>query len=374
MRPDAPMSYDPIGADEAGIDPRRLALFLERVRLDVEDGPLPSAQVAVARGGRLVAFESYGASNREKRYILQSVGRLALAAAVWKLIGDGLLQLAERVSDVIPEFGTNGKDLVTLEHLLTHTAGFPYAPIRYPDVLDRPGRLRAFARWRLDWEPGSRFQFHLTGAAWVIAELVERKTGLSFAEYLRTTIVKPLGLGLMLPVPAELFTELVTAPEAIDRVSENETVDPNGPWYLADPDHLAVGEPSHSIAGSAADVALLLQAIYHSDLWRPDVVADATRIRFSARERIYGGGEEIVNMALFCTVSGEVGGSLTPRTGSPMTFGHAGAPCQLGFIDPTTDISFAFLTNGYPLTGNDSSIAGRNRIINLANLGNDLVA
>ena len=59
---------------------------------EVEQGVLPSAQVAVARNGRLVAFETYGDATNERRYITQSVGRNVVAAAVWKLLGDGLLR------------------------------------------------------------------------------------------------------------------------------------------------------------------------------------------------------------------------------------------------------------------------------------------
>ncbi len=376
MTPVTPLSCQASGPEAAGIDPRRLSIFLERVRLEVEDGPLPSAQVAVARHGRLVAFETYGVSTPAKRYILQSVGRTVVAATAWKLISDGLLHPDERVGDIIPEFATNGKGVVTIHQVLTHTAGFPFAPLGFPKMLDREKRLAAFAKWRLDWEPGSRFQFHLTGAAWVIAELVERRTGEGFADYLRTAIVEPLGLGLMLPVPAAQYTEVLAAPVAIDRTDDNPEVDPWGPWYLANPDVLAAGEPSHSIAGTAADVAMLFQALFHSGLWKPEVVADASRIHVSDRpsgERIYGGSDEIANMALFCSVSGEVGGPWTPRTGSPATFGNGGAPCQLGFVDPDTGVSFAFLTNGYPLAGYDYSSLGRNRTVNISNLGNDLV-
>jgi len=39
-----------------------------------------------------------------------------------------------------------------------------------------------------------------------------------------------------------------------------------------------------------------------------------------------------------------------------------------------TDTSFAFLTNGYPLSGYDYTRLGVNRTINIANLGNDLAA
>jgi CubicO group peptidase (beta-lactamase class C family) len=367
-----------IPPDEAGVDPMRLELFLSRARLEVDQGILPSAQVAVARNGRLVAFETYGSATNDTKYILQSVGRTVVAATVWKLLGEGLLNVDEAIVDVIPEFGTNGKHEVTLEHVLTHTAGFPFAPLGYPKMLDRQARVAAFERWKLDWPPGSRIQFHLTSAAWVIAELVESRTGMPFADYLRTAIVEPLGLGFILPLPADQYdSPVLAAPVAIDRTSDEDKVDPWGPWYLADPDVLSGGEPSHSIVGSAADIAQLMQALFHSGLWDEATVNDAIRIRRSEApwgERIYGGSEEVVNIGLFVLISGTTGWTLTPRTGSAATFGHSGAPCQLGFMDPETGTSFAFLTNGYPLAGYDHSLQGTNRQIVLQSLGNDLIS
>jgi CubicO group peptidase (beta-lactamase class C family) len=371
------MSMTLAPAEEVGVDPARLELFLSRARLEVDQGILPSVQLAVARHGRLVAFETYGSATNNSKYILQSVGRIVVAATVWKLLGERLLGLDEPIVEVIPEFDTNGKHVVTLEHVLTHTAGFPFAPLGYPKMLDRQARLAAFGRWQLDWEPGSRLQFHLTSAAWVIAELVERRTGMPFDEYLRTAIVEPLGLGFILPLPADKYhSEVLASPVAIDRTSDDQEVDPWGPWYLANPEVLSGGEPSHSIVGSAADIVMLLQALFHSGLWDEATVADAIRIRRSEApwgERIYGGSEEVVNVGLFCLVSGTTGWTLTPRTGSAATFGHSGAPCQLGYMDPETGTSFAFLTNGYPLAGYDHSLQGINRQIVLASLGNDLI-
>src|SRR4051794_52156 len=287
----AAMSYELAAPEEVGIDAARLDVFLRRCRLEVDGGPLPSAQVAVARAGRLVAFETYGDTTPQKKYILQSVGRTVVAATMWKLLGEGLIALDERVGDIVPEFATNGKEVVTVEQVLTHTAGFPFAPLGYPKMLDRAQRLAAFGRWKLDWEPGSRLQFHLTSAAWVIAELVERRTGLAFADYLRGEIVEPLGLGFVLPVPAERFEDIVAVPVAIDRTSDDQEVDPCGPWYLANAQVLAGGEPSHSLVGSAADMALFLQATHHSDVWAPGIVDEATRIHRSEPpfgEKIYG--------------------------------------------------------------------------------------
>ena len=51
------------------------------------------------------------------------------AGAMWLLLADGSLKLDTRAGDLIPEFATNGKEVVTVEQLLTHTSGFPTAPL-----------------------------------------------------------------------------------------------------------------------------------------------------------------------------------------------------------------------------------------------------
>jgi len=367
---------DPVAA---GVDPYLLDVLMRRIRLEVVHGPLPSAQVAVARHGRLVAFETWGDAGPDTRYILQSVGRSIVAGVVWKLIGEGLLDIGEQVAGIIPEFAPNGKEEVTVEQVLTHTAGFPFAPLGYPKMLDREQRLAAFGRWRLDHPPGSRFQFHLTSAAWLIAEIVERRTGLAFADYLHDRIVRPLGLSsIELGVPVDRQPDTVAPMIATDRTSDDQEADPWGPWYLSDPRVLAAGEPGHALVATAADVALYFQAFEYSGLWKPEAVAEGTRIRLTEHpygDRLYGGGSgRRTSMGLFVTVAGPDAGSQLPSTGSPALFGSAGAAYQLGFMDPETGLSFACLSNGYPLAGYDHSRRGTALLTNLANLAADLTA
>ncbi|WP_210593082.1 serine hydrolase [Streptomyces sp. GESEQ-35] len=363
--------------EAVGVDPHRLDVLLRRIRLEVEHGPLPSAQVAVAHAGRLVAFETWGDARPDTRYILQSVGRSIVAGAVWKLIGDGLLDIGEQVAEIIPEFAPNGKEAVTVEQVLTHTAGFPFAPLGHPKMLDREQRLAAFGRWRLDYPPGSRFQFHLTSAAWLIAEIVERRTGLPFADHLRERIVGPLGLSsIELGVPVERQPSTVAPMTATDRTDDDQEPDPWGPWYLSDPQVLAAGEPSHALVATAADVALFFQALEHSGLWKPETVAEGTRIRLTEHpygDQVYGGGGgRRTSMGLFVTVAGPDAGSGLPSTGSPSLFGNAGAAYQLGFMDPETGLSFALLSNGYPLAGYDHSRRGTAFMTDVADLAADL--
>ena len=297
---------------------------------------------------------------------------------MWKLLGERPDRLDERVGDIIPEFATNGKEVGDGRAGTHPHRRVPVRPARLPEDAGSLERLEAFSRWRLDWEPGSRLQFHLTGGG-----LGHRRAGrASYRHCPSPTTCGPRSSsrwasGSMLPVPEDRFDEVLAVPVAIDRTSDDQEVDPWGPWYLANAKVLAGGEPSHSLVGTAADVALFFQALHHSDVWAPGIVDEATRIyrvrgRPSAKS-CTAAATRSLNLGLFCTVSGEIGGQWSPRTGSPRTFGNGGAPCQLAFMDPETDTSFAFLTNGYPMSGYDYSRTGENRIKNIGNLGNDLV-
>lgn len=357
---------------EVGVDPARLQICLDRIRAEVDSGRLPSAQVAIAREGRLAHVGSYGAA--ASRYLMQSAGRPIVASALWKLIGEGRVDLAASVASVIPEFGTNGKEVVTVEHVLTHTAGLAFAPLGFPKMTDRSLRLQAFAKWQLDWEPGSQLQFHLTSAAWLIAELVERVDGRPLPQYIQQELAEPLGLTFELAVPVERQRNTVASMVCTDGTAAE--VDPWGPWFFNQPEIVAAGEPAHAMVGSAADLALFYQAVLEARLWTPEIVADAIRPRVTAvpaGDQLYGGGTKAASVGLFVMVAGDSPDMWLPVVGSPRTFGHSGAAYQMGWCDPDSGVSFALLTNGYPLSGYDYSPRGVAFITNVNNLAADLV-
>jgi CubicO group peptidase (beta-lactamase class C family) len=355
-------------ATSVGIDPWRLQLLLDRVRADVEHGPLPSAQVAVAKDGRLVAFETYGEAAPDTRYLLHSAGRPVVAAAVWLLLGRGQLAVDERVADIVPEFGTNGKEEVTVFQVLTQTAGFPLAPMKVAAYTDRDLRLDTFARWRLTYEPGTRFEFHLGSAAWVLAEIIERRTGATIADFLADEIAGPLGLGIELGVPVERQATTV-APVLPQKGLVGDIDDsPFSPWFLRDPAIVAAGEPSHAMVASAADMVRFYQALYHSGRWDRSVVAEATSVQVEMGiTGGFGTTAHVGRTGLFVMIEG-------PATASARTFGHSGAPSQLTWCDPEVGLSFAFLHNGYGPSGYDKTRSGASRSHVISAMAGDLLA
>src|SRR5207302_10411926 len=187
-----------------GLDGAKVQELLDRARRDVDEGLLPSCQVALARHGELVVNEAMGEATVDTRYVIFSCTKAIVAGAVWLLVGEGTLDPAQKVVDLIPEFGTNGKDVVTVDQVLQHTSGFPRAPMG-PEVWgDRRRRLERFSEWRLNWEPGTQHEYHPTSAHWVLAELIEGTGGKDFRQFIHERIALPLGLPrLQVGVPPE---------------------------------------------------------------------------------------------------------------------------------------------------------------------------
>jgi CubicO group peptidase (beta-lactamase class C family) len=324
-----------------------LGPLLDTAHRDVERGRIPACQLAVARNGELLAFETFGDATNDTRFPIFSATKPLVASAIWLLLGEGKLDLGRPVRDRIPEFATNGKSMVTLEQVLLHTAGFPTAPMAPDEGIDRERRRERFAQWRLDWEPGTRFEYHAGSAHWVLADLIETASGLDFRDYIEQRVCRPLGLPRVLGIPAadqRGIAELVPVGEASAERDEHVRM-------FNDPDVRAAGIPGGGAIMTAADLARFYQALMHDParVWDPAVLSDATaNVRCRFTEPMF---DVAVNRTIGLVVAGDDGKHVLRYAGfgeacSPSSFGHAGAHMQIGWADPASGLSFAYLTNG----------------------------
>lgn len=350
--------------EEVGLDGTRVAALIERARREVDAGLLPSCQLAIARDGRLAAFETIGtAPTPTPRYVLFSATKGILAGAVTLLIGAGDLDPAEPVAGVIPEFGTNGKAAVTVEQVLLHTSGFPHAPLGPPAWADRASRVEAFARWRLNWPPGTAYEYHATSAHWVLAEIIERRTGWDYRAFVHDRIAAPLGLTslrLGLPpadqhdvAPLQLAGEPAGPDELEAALGIRELpvgeVTPEALLLIGTPEGLAVGVPGGGAVATAADIALYYQALLHDSrgLWDPDALHELTAVvRNELPDPVFGLPTMRTRGLMTAGADGKAHLRGFGRTVSAAAFGHDGAGGQIAWADPATGISFCYLTNG----------------------------
>jgi CubicO group peptidase (beta-lactamase class C family) len=355
--------------EDAGVDAEVLEAVFARARREVDEGVLPSAQVAVARNGKLAGMRTFGEAVQggdlrpakdDTLYCIFSCTKVIVSAAVWLLFEEGLLKLDERVADIIPEFGTNGKESVTVEQVMLHTGGFPLAPFPQDDWGDREKLLEAFARWRLNWEPDTNWQYHATSAHWVLSEIIYRRTGIDYKTFIRERITEPMGLG-------ELFIGLPL--EHQGRFAEvkwvSDPVEPPGGWGEVTPEAIlgfnrstviAAGVPGGGGVTNAAELALFYQTLINGGeapngvrVLKPETIEFATMVRTKDRHRdlVF---DNPVNRGLSVVIAGDDGNAYMRgfgRTASGRAFGHGGAGGQIGWGDPETGISVGYCTNGF---------------------------
>lgn len=350
---------------EIGLDPAGIQRLYDFIDGEVADG-LPAAQVALGRHGRLVAPRSWGtvtaggvtrATTDDTLFCLFSATKGVVGVAMWALIEDGLLRLDERVSAIIPEFVGHGKDEITVEQVLTFTCGFPAAPMHPRLWEDREARVARMAGWWLNWDPGSRYEYHPTTAHWVLVEIIMRKTGVDFREYIRRRLTQPMRVtDLFVGLPdAEhhraadvVYAGYVDAPDAAGgpggsvetRLGSNSA------------SQRRAGSPGSGGWASAAAMALFYQRLVSPaesgglTPLRPETITMATTVHTLPRHVDESGLP--ANRGLSVVVAGD-----HPLEhgfgahGSPRAFGHGGAGGQIAWGDPATGLSVGFTTNGF---------------------------
>ncbi len=341
-----------------------VAELCQRAAESVAAGDVPSCQIAVGYQGRIVLHESFGAPP-DSRYVIFSATKPLVASVIWMLLTEGALELDRPIAADIPEFGTNGKDVVTLEQVLLHTGGFPLAPLAPKLWNDRAGRLARFGDWRLNWPAGSQFEYHATSGHWVLAELIERATGRDFRTVVADRVLAPLGLKALVlgldprdaggPVQDVLPSGEPPDPDELERVlgirelPDAITSDASLLEFNT-VDGRRAGVPGAGAISTAADVALFYQALLHdpAGLWEPAMLADVTGVaRNSFVDPMTG---DPANRSRGLVIKGDDGKGdrrhdFGPIT-SPLTFGHSGIGGQIAWADPQSGLSFCHLTNG----------------------------
>jgi CubicO group peptidase (beta-lactamase class C family) len=348
-----------------GLDPQKVEQLLARVRQEVDEGLLPAAQVALGRHGKVGVYASFGSAKPESLTPLFSATKAITSAAAWLLFADGSLAEDELVADIIEEFGSNSKEGITVQQLFTHTAGFPHAPFRPLQWLAKEERYARFAQWRLTWEPGTRFEYHPTSSMWVIAELIERRSGVPFTDFVRDRVLRPLKLNnLFVGLPVEENARALPCEHSGEALTEEDYAKMGMPMppdsevteaallSFNDPEIRAIGVPGGGGFANAADLALFYQALLHGGLDGVELWSEATRD--SVRQIRSGDLTDMMfnkpaNRGLGIIISGDSSRNFRGfgNTNSPAAFGHNGAGGQLAWVDPQTGISLAYLTPGH---------------------------
>lgn len=168
----------------------------------------PGVAVAVVKDGKMVFKKGYGTANLELDvpittttvFQIGSVSKQFTAFAIYLLEKQGKISLEDDVRKYIPELPAYGKT-VRIKHLLAHTSGvkdqsavMSLAGWQSGDATTTEQVIRMLSRQKeLNFEPGSQYLYSNSGYT-LLAEIVRRTSGQSFAAYTKKNIFEPLGM------------------------------------------------------------------------------------------------------------------------------------------------------------------------------------
>lgn len=163
---------------------------------------LAGAETATSSGFGLADIEAKQPASPETVYLWFSMTKLVTATAVVQLAEHDALELDDSVGRFVPEFPSNDRARrVTIRHLLSHSAGLanpiPVGWIRpadtpATDLHDFTGQLLA-KHSRLRSEPGRTARYSNLGYL-VLGEVIEAASGVPYTDYVRSNILRPLGM------------------------------------------------------------------------------------------------------------------------------------------------------------------------------------
>jgi serine-type D-Ala-D-Ala carboxypeptidase len=196
----------------ASIKPERSAEFLATI---VKEGTAPGAALVASRRDAVRMKSVVGTCCRldntqapltlDTLHPLYSFSKLITGTVVALAKQEGRLDYGDLVSKHIPEFTGGGKDVITVRHCLTHSAGL--AKVESKPAHDAAGwsqALQVLCAATVEWEPGSKTAYHGWSGAFLAAECVRRVYGgMPWAELCRAKLFGPLGtksLSYNLPV------------------------------------------------------------------------------------------------------------------------------------------------------------------------------
>lgn len=218
--------------ESAGMSSERLERLSDAMAAYIDRQQVAGTVTLIARRGQVVHFEAQGhrwqeegvAMTRDTIFRIASMTKPIASVALMTLYEEGKFQLRDPIAKYLPQFAemhvavvpdddeylgapyklVQAARPVTVQHILTHTAGFPnnYRGLLKDDYTKlRANRdpewtvgdmVDALAELPLEFHPGEAWQYG--PSVDVVGRLVEVLSGQNLDEYLRQRIFEPLGM------------------------------------------------------------------------------------------------------------------------------------------------------------------------------------
>lgn len=272
-------------------------------------------------------FQEGKSLNEHSAFQLASVSKMFTATAVMLLQQDGLLCYDDLVRDHLPEWPYENQ---TIRHLLTHRSGLArymavaswywkdlHQPMSNADVLSQYAEHKPVTFFT----PDNGFNYCNTNYV-ILAELVERLSGMSFPDFLANRIFQPLDM-------TDAYVYVKGQPDSLDRRVMGYKPSRKG-YYCASQDYIDGVWGDKNLCASLSDLTKFDRAHWEGSLLSPENLQEALQPGSPRRHYNYGFGWRL---------------HVQPTETTPYHFGwwRGFRTCYLH--DPATGLSMIILSN-----------------------------
>jgi CubicO group peptidase (beta-lactamase class C family) len=344
--------------EAVGMDSRHLARIDEIVAQGLAEKRMPGCVVCIGRRGKIVLLKAYGNKQLQPSeapmtsdtvFDMASITKpVATATSIMLLVERGQLKLGQRVAEIIPEFGVNEKDTITIHDLLTHQSGLLPDNALADYENGRDVAVKKICELNLQAPTGTRLIYSDVNFI-LLGEIIRRVSGHSVHAFSQANIYQPLGMTetVYLP-PEELRKRAAPTEQREGHWMQGEVHDPRAYKLGGVAGHAGLFSTAQNLAiyaqmmlgGGEYDGARILS---------PQTVATMTR-----GYKILGGNRSTMegvpfNPPVYLRGLGwDKRSSYSINRGellSDAAFGHGGFTGTVLWIDPDLDLFFIFLSN-----------------------------
>jgi CubicO group peptidase (beta-lactamase class C family) len=343
--------------------PERLPRTREVIAAGIREGLHLGAQIYISRRGEVVADAALGENrpgqplSRDHLMLWLSSTKPVTAVAIAQLWERGLLELDDPVALHIPEFAANGKEGITLRHLLTHTGGIRMLDVGWPrlpweEIVARICAMKPEPRW----VPGRKAGYHQASSWFILGEVVQRLAGRPFPAYIREEVFEPLGMTeSWIGMPPERYRSYKES-DRIGAMWNTEGPEPQDHGW--DTEERCVNpNPGGNGYGPVRALGRFYEMLLARGAWNGRRILSPQAVEaFTAVHRVGmmdATFKHVLDWGLgFIINSVRYGAETVPygygHHASPRTFGHSGYRSSVAFGDPERGLAVALVFNGTP--------------------------
>ena len=329
--------------ESVGMDATRLNLVDDIVQEGLGQDKMPGCVVLIGRREGIAFCRAYGFRQLQPEKVEMTVDTvfdlasltkpIATATSVMTLIQQGKLDANATVATYLPEFAQNGKETITIRHLLTHTGGL-IADNSMSDYVD--GVDEAFARiysLKPTAAPGESFTYSDVGFL-VLGQVVKAVSGKDMHEFSREHIFEPLHMTETGYLPNDEFKARAAVTEQRDgHWMQGEVHDPRAFALNGIAGHAGLFSTAHDLAryatmmlggGRLHDVQILNESTYKLMTTAVEIPRGRRTLGWDAKTGYSSNRSDLM---------------------SSHAFGHGGFTGTGIWIDPVQNLYVIFLSN-----------------------------